>query len=64
MTQLPNPGSKEAVEMGCKCPVLDNNMGMGMYFNGKGEPEFWINGYCPLHARVETHLPPDPAESP
>ena len=39
------PGSKEAVENGCQCPVLDNYRGKGF-----GEPpQFWINGECPIH---------------
>lgn len=38
-----NPGSKEAQDKGCTCPVLDNNHGNGV--NGS----FWMNGDCPLH---------------
>lgn len=43
----PNPGSKEAVEQGCTCPVLDNAHGKGIF--GLGE-EWWITDGCPLHA--------------
>ncbi len=64
MKEIPPPGSDEAIELGCLCPVLDNGRGRGMFKDKDGQPVFWINGYCPLHARVETHLPPDPAESP
>jgi hypothetical protein len=39
----PNPGSVEAGELGCTCPVLDNAHGRGR--NG----EFWIHAGCPLH---------------
>lgn len=42
-----NPGSDEALDRGCTCPVLDN---------GHGNPElgktrgFWITQGCPLHS--------------
>ncbi len=39
----PNPGSKEAQDQGCTCPVLDNNHGKGV--GGL----FWMNSDCPLH---------------
>lgn len=47
------PGSDEAIEAGCICPVLDNSHGKG-YFGGPidektGEPSFVINLSCPLH---------------
>lgn len=56
MTEKPNPGSPEAVNLGCKCPVLDNRHGAGLdYPDG---PAFWINADCPLHGgRNERHLP-------
>lgn len=34
LTDPPSPGSKEAGELGCLCPVIDNERG---------------RGYCPLH---------------
>lgn len=41
----PNPGSKEALAQGCKCPHIDNHYGKGF-----GDPrKFWINGDCPMH---------------
>jgi hypothetical protein len=43
----PNPGSSEAVERRCTCPVVDNHYGKGMPY--RGEWEWWINGGCPLH---------------
>ncbi len=47
-TKTPNPGSREAQAIGCKCPVIDNHHGAGMpYPNG---PHFWISGDCPVHA--------------
>ena len=45
----PNPGSKEAVAQGCKCPVLDNAHGKGFPYGEDGKPEFWITEGCPLH---------------
>lgn len=42
----PNPGSPEAVEQGCECPVLDNGRGNEKLGQERG---FWINGNCPLH---------------
>lgn len=41
----PNPGSDEAIELGCSCPVIDNGRG-----RGAGNGFFWINCGCPLHA--------------
>jgi hypothetical protein len=46
----PNPGSPEAQDQGCACPVLDNHYGRGM--KGKdGEALFWINGECTIHGK-------------
>ena len=45
----PNPGSDEAVDAGCLCPVMDNRRGKGAYL-GKNDM-FWINAECPLHAK-------------
>ena len=48
--KLPNPGSDEALDMGCTCPVLDNGHGRGSgYINEDGVPAFWTNADCPLH---------------
>jgi hypothetical protein len=47
----PNPGSSEAVEQGCSCPVMDNRRGKGIPASGNGESwtAFWINAECPMH---------------
>ena len=45
---VPNPGSDEAIEKGCTCPVLDNAHGRG--FNGG---KFWIAQGCMLHHAKE-----------
>jgi hypothetical protein len=39
------PGSEEAYEQGCKCPILDNQE--------MPEGKKWVNGDCPLHGNVE-----------
>lgn len=46
-----NPGSKEAIDAGCKCPVLDNERGRGAYLGEDGKPVFWISELCPLHGK-------------
>lgn len=47
----PNPGSDEALAMGCRCPILDNNYGTGAYQDSDG-PHFWINQDCPIHGPI------------
>lgn len=42
-----NPGSHEALNAGCECPVLDNNHGIGRCIGG--QIMFWRNEECPLH---------------
>lgn len=44
----PNPGSAEAIRMGCKCPVFDNHYGEG-FETATGDRVFWISEECPLH---------------
>jgi hypothetical protein len=43
----PKPGSKKAIDMGCRCPVLDNNHGAG--FISRGEVCYIYNVVCPIH---------------
>lgn len=43
----PNPGSDEAIEQGCTCPVYDNARGKGIM--GEEDFGFWIDSSCPLH---------------
>lgn len=45
----PNPGTQEAIDAGCTCPVLDNNHGWGYLGMGGGKGIFCYNGGCPLH---------------
>ena len=49
--KVPNPGSKEAQEQGCTCPVLDNNYGKGFIWEN-GEKCFWMTDGCPLHSKT------------
>lgn len=48
MTTVPNPGSKEAREQGCLCPVVDNEFGKG-YLGCGDRFGFVFNQNCPLH---------------
>lgn len=48
----PNPGSDEAIDGGCVCPVLDNGHGRGRPgVDGTDGPSFWMNENCPMHGR-------------
>jgi hypothetical protein len=48
----PNPGTREALALGCTCPVLDNAHGRG-YLGGMkdehGETLFVYTSDCPIH---------------
>ncbi len=47
-TEQPNPGSPEAVRLGCTCPVIDNHHGSGW----RGNPDMFLqDGNCPIHNR-------------
>ena len=46
----PKPGTREASDAGCRCPILDNCHGKG-YF-GDGEKYGWVvSSSCSLHAQ-------------
>lgn len=47
--QTPNPGSDEAMEQGCTCPVMDNCHGEGFPYGGK--QSFYVNENCPVHGK-------------
>lgn len=53
MATKPNPGSDEAVELGCKCPRMDNCYGKGYRIVDNqlqfAHPQFVISGDCELH---------------
>ena len=46
--EIPNPGSNEAVELGCTCPVLDNDHGLGIGGDGD-EHGWWMTRGSPVH---------------
>lgn len=51
---VPNPGSDEALRLGCLCPVLDNAHGRG-YLGGVKDPDtgetmFVITVGCAVHS--------------
>lgn len=46
MNTIPNPGSDEAIAMGCTCPVLDNGHGNERLGKERG---FVISCDCPIH---------------
>lgn len=48
--QMLNPGSAEALNRGCRCPVLDNAYGKGRGCDG-ARFGWWINADCPLHVK-------------
>lgn len=48
MTKPLNPGSPDARDLGCTCPVLDNGHGAGRGGNGE-EFGWYVRGDCPLH---------------
>lgn len=59
MSGKPTPGSKEAVDQGCTCPVEDNHHGEGSgYTDKEGYPVFWFDPGCPIHGESE-HIPMD-----
>lgn len=45
--KTPPPGSPEAVQQGCKCPVMDNAHGAGI--PSPQGPQYWVVFDCPLH---------------
>ena len=47
--KVPNPGSPEAVEAGCLCPVLDNHYGKGVGAGKRDASLFWYSDACPVH---------------
>jgi hypothetical protein len=47
MSTTPNPGSDEAIKLGCTCPVEDNYHGDGI--PSSVGPLFWMVNDCPVH---------------
>ena len=47
--KIPNAGSDEAIDLGCICPIMDNEYGKG--YMGM-EDVFVFNTQCPLHGEA------------
>ena len=47
--KIPNPGSDQALDLGCTCPVLDNGHGIGVWDEKLGTHVFWQTRGCPIH---------------
>ena len=58
MSKLPSPGTREAIKIGCLCPVMDNNYGAGIGKDENGDPMFWYNADCPIHGALLTDISP------
>lgn len=50
-----NPGTQEAIEKGCTCPVVDNHYGKGAPCAEGDGPHFWYTQGCPLLEKQQTH---------
>jgi len=50
MNKPPNPGSDEAIKLGCICPIADNNNGKGLEING--QIVFWHTYGCEVHKEI------------
>jgi len=50
MNKNPNPGSKEAIDQGCTCPIMDNHYGKGRSVKD-GKATFIFSSDCPIHGR-------------
>lgn len=42
--EIPAPGTQDAIDLGCKCTVMDNSHG-----RGDGEWIYWYSTDCELH---------------
>jgi hypothetical protein len=49
---IPNPGSDQAVKLGCTCPRIDNCRGKGIMI--EGVVQFWVSENCSLHGTRRT----------
>ena len=51
MSDVPLPGSKDALELGCICPVMDNHYGDPKHARKFGS---WQMQDCPVHNPAHT----------
>ena len=54
--EIPAPGTQDAIDRGCKCPVMDNAHGRGAYIKD-GKWIYWYSTDCELHRNNETEVP-------
>ena len=47
---IPNPGTQEAIDAGCICPVMDNHYGRG-YMGIEGTFVYVVG--CPVHKEIK-----------
>lgn len=49
----PPPGSAQALQQGCRCPVIDNHYGRGAYGGVRdenGDVVYVLSMSCPVHS--------------
>lgn len=59
MSNPPNPGSSEAIDLGCTCPVIDNARGKGYMGGARGKDGRAVFVYamdCPVHHEVGSEM--------
>lgn len=57
-----NPGSPDAMRLGCLCSPLANHYGEGAVEDGKIVDKFLVNDECPIHADARRVKNPEPDE--
>ena len=48
-SEVPPPGSREAIATGCRCACADNCHGRGYHHDLYGRPLYIVSEDCPLH---------------
>lgn len=51
----PSPGSSDALNLGCRCAVMDNNYGKGMVIGDS--VLYWVHSSCKLHGKDYSFKP-------
>ena len=55
-SEVPPPGSGDAIASGCLCARLDNNHGRGYHHDRYGRPLYIVSEECPLHRTEREEL--------
>ena len=50
----PPPGSTQAKEVGCICPIEDNNSGVGIISRIGMGVDYLVNIKCKIHKKLKT----------